>query len=1128
MQRVRLPSTLCAYSLDQAGCLSFPKLFKCATAMLLFLAPVDLQALSADPAKPNILYILADDLGYGDVSFQNPNSKIRTPRLDGLAAQGMCFSSAHAPSALCTPSRYSILCGEFCWRSRLKSGVLHAWDEPVLPSEKLTVPTLLREHGYATGCFGKWHLGLSWPFVGVNPAGFDRVVNASDINWNGRISGGPVDHGFDYYFGVNIANEPPYAYVLNDRIVGFPSVQYESATGLQSHWAGPGVPGWDWSQVLPDVVSNAVGWLEGSTTQAQHRPFFLYLALPGPHQPVVPTAQFTGTSGAGLYGDYVQELDWAVGQVLDKLEATGASTNTLVIFTSDNGPDEFAYDRLAQYRHSSMGNLRGIKNDVWEGGLRVPFLARWPGKITAGSSNSQVICHVDFMRTVADLIGASLPADAAEDSISFLPALLGGQTVGVRSSLVLESGQGQFGFWTNGWMYIDSRTGDGHNPELEPLWFKQARGYPATNIYPALLYDLVHDLPECTNLYAQQFAFCGQLQAGLHHERGLQTWCGVDSASWTNRANWSQQSSPAGCDLVYSNTITAADSTQILGANLSINSLSFLGATQRVTVQAGGPFSLTISNGLDMSLACSDLLLETPVCLAQSQVWTVCSNRTLTTDAPISLDHFDLMLCGPGNFIFSNSVSGSGELTIRGSGFVVLAGSNTFSGGIELSGGGFLAAQHPQALGSGPLDIPNHSTLQVGPGVSLGNPITVYGYGGTLQNHPRGALNTCRPGIAELSGPVSLVGDAGISAQGFGSFLVLNGPVSGNGNLTVMTGAGTVVLGATNFYTGTTVIHGRLKLAGGPDRLPKGTQVLLADSTAASLDLNGNPQTVRSLSGGGTNGGSVALANGVLTIDQDLSTYYAGSLSGAGEVVKTGTGMLTLAGACAYTGLTMVRGGGLQVNGELLDSSIIVSGGTLGGTGLISGPVTIETSGILSPGPGLGTLTISNSLTLTDGSTTVIQVDPVQRAASRVEGLNQINYAGSLVVNNPEPSGSLSAGDFFQIFGASTATGTFSAIQPSPGPGLAWSFDSATGTLSVVNAGNGALSAGTRPPIRASRVDTSHLVISWPVPGFRLQAQTNSISNAATNWFDYPGSITSPLVVPIDPKTKALFFRLVP
>jgi arylsulfatase A len=301
---VRPPSTTWA-AFGQPSSLRL--LVRAATVVLLGLAgPLQVNAAPSTPTTPNILFILADDLGYGDLSYQNPSSKIQTPRLDALASQGMCFSSAHAPSGLCTPSRYSLMCGQFCWRSRLKSGVLNAWDEPIIPRERVTVASMLRGQGYATGCFGKWHLGMSWPFVGVIPTGFDTTVKASDINWNRRISGGPIDHGFDYFFGINIANEAPYAYVLNDHVMGLPTAQYDTATGLQSHWAGPGVPGWDWSRVLPDVVSNAVDWLQQSVWQTPARPFFLYLALPGPHQPVVPTSRFEGTSQAGLYGDYVQ------------------------------------------------------------------------------------------------------------------------------------------------------------------------------------------------------------------------------------------------------------------------------------------------------------------------------------------------------------------------------------------------------------------------------------------------------------------------------------------------------------------------------------------------------------------------------------------------------------------------------------------------------------------------------------------------------------------------------------------------------------------------------------------------------------------------------------------------------
>ena len=1063
-------------------------------------------------SKPNILFILADDLGYGDLSCQNPNSKIQTPRLDVLASQGMCFSSAHAPSGLCTPSRYSLMCGQFCWRSRLKSGVLNAWDEPVIPSDRLTVASMLREQGYATGCFGKWHLGMSWPFVGVIPPGFDTRVKASDLNWNRRINGGPIDHGFDYFFGFNIANEPPYAYVLNDHALGDPSAHYDTATGLQSHWAGPGVPGWDWSRVLPEVVTNAVDWLQRSSWQNPVRPFFLYLALPGPHQPVVPNARFTGTSQAGLYGDYVQELDWAVGQILDGLQTSGA-TNTLVIFTSDNGPDEFTYQRIEQYNHSSMGALRGIKDDLWEGGHRVPFIARWPGQIAAGTLNSQVICHVDFMRTVADLVGARLPANAAEDSISFLPALVGGTPASVRSSLILESGHGQFGLWTNRWMFIDSSTGDGHNPEFEPLWFKQSRGYTVTKNYPALLYDLTRDLAQATNLYSQQATLSTQLQTILRHQRGIQTWCGTQSGSWTNCGNWSQNSLPAGCDLVYSNLSSGAVFSQILGANVSINSLSLLSLAQPLTLQAGGPFSLTIANGIDMSLASSDLVLNTPLALAESQVWIVTSNRTLKVNGPISLNGSDLMISGHGNVVASNTISGAGRLTMRGSGFFLLGGRNTYCGGTEVSGGGFLVAQSAGALGSGSVDIPNNSTLQVEPGVSLTNHLTIQGNGGTVQNVTYGAITLCHRGHAEIQGPITLIDAAAVGVHAPGGVLIFTGPISGDANVTILPGGGLVVLATHNSYTGSTLIEGKLALAGGNERLPATTQVFLANSTNASLDLGNNHQTIRLLSGGG----KVTLANGTLVINQDIPSVYAGALNGTGEVIKTNSGVLTLAGANSFNGTATVSGGRLQVNGVLCDSSVVVRSATLSGTGVITGPVRIEAGGILTPGPGLGTLTVSNSLTLAENSTTSIQIDSFRQTTATVAGLSQIHYGGFLSVSDISATHALAAGQSFQVFSASTATGQFSAIQPSPGPGLAWAFYPANGTLAVV----------AQPNLRASQADPSHFTVTWSGAGFRLQAQSNSLSPSAANWFDYPGATTSPVTVPFDPANRALFLRLV-
>jgi autotransporter-associated beta strand protein len=1083
--------------------------------LLWFLGNHQLTATPAPGANPNIVLILADDMGYGDLACQNPNSKIRTPRLDGLASQGMLFNSAHAPSALCTPSRYSLMTGQFCWRSRLKSGVLNAWDEPLLPPDRLTIASLLHRQGYATGYFGKWHLGMSWPFVGSTPPGFDTTVKASDIDWSRRISGGPVDRGFDHFLGVNIANEPPYTYVLNDHVVGIPDVQYATVTGLQSHWAGPGVAGWEWSQVLPTVVSNAEAWLERCAAQAQAHPFFLYLALPGPHQPIVPTTQFLGTSGAGIYGDYVQELDWAVGKVLDKLENSGAASNTLVIFTSDNGPDEFTYQRLQQYGHSSIGTLRGIKNDLWEGGHRVPFIARWPGKIVPGTESRQLICHVDLMRTFAEIVNTQVPANAAEDSISFLPAMLGKASPSARSSLVLESGPGQFGLRTNDLMFIDSRTGDGHNPELEPLWFKQIRDYPLTNTYPALLYDLGRDPAEGTNLYAKEFPVAAKMKAWLGKQRAMQTWDGLVSGDWTVFANWSQSNSPAGYDLVYSNSIGSANYTQQLCTNFNVNSLIFEASAQPVTLWPGGLFTLTISNGIDLRLAASDLTIQAPVALAQSQSWNISGNHTLTVGAPVSLKDCELMICGSGTVNLTNAVSGTGRLLVRSSGVVSLAGNNSFTRGTELSGGGFLVAKSSHALGMGSLEIPNNSTLQVEPGVALMNPITAAGRGVGVQNVHQGAIIVSGAGSGTLDGSVNLSDNTAFRATQSDSVLIFNGPITGDANVTVLPGAGTVIFGGKNVYTGATYVQGTLKLAGGPERLPARTALLLANSPGALLGLD-KDQTAGMLSGGGTGGGDVALASGTLIVDQDTDTIYAGSLKGAGGLIKTNRGMLSLTGVSTYTGMTRVSGGALVVNGTLRDSAVMVSDGALlGGTGTITGPVTIENSGSLSLG--LGTLTISNDLILAEGSRTSVEVDPVRHVLGRVQGLSSLSCGGTLVINNVTTTGSFTVGERFRIFDTAAAAGQFSSIVPAPGPGLAWNVATA-GLLKVV----------AQPILRASRTDAHHVLVSWSDPSFHLQLQTNFLSGKRnTNWYDYPGASTSPLIIPIDLSNQALFLRLV-
>ena len=1070
------------------------------------------------PARPNIVLILADDLGYGDLGCQNPRSKIPTPHLDRLASQGMRFTDAHASSALCTPSRYSLLTGQHCWRSRLKQGVLNMWDEPLIRPEQLTIAGMLRNQGYRTSCFGKWHLGLAWPFKGVVAQGFDTQVSSADINWSRRISGGPVDCGFDYYFGVNVPNEPPYAFIENDHVVGVPAVDYPTVKGQQGHWAGPGVAGWDWTQVLPQITSNTVRWIEGATSAAQ--PFFLYASLVGPHQPVVPAAQFQGASGAGAYGDYVAEVDWAVGQVLEALEAAGVATNTLVLFTSDNGPDAFAYARIQQYRHESMGELRGIKSDIWEGGHRVPFIASWPGTVAAGTTNAQTICLIDLIRTLAQVVGAELPASAGQDSVSFLPALLGNVPNGLSNRLLLlESGMGQFGIRSNSWMYIDSSTGDGHNPELEPMWFKRYRKYGSEQPRPALLYDLNKDLAQGTNLLDSRPRIAGELRAQLISQRSKVIWNGARSHDWGTGRNWLLASGPAGADVLYTNVPGLANFEQTLANSFAINTLTLdASVSNEVQITAKSAGRLMIANGIDLTAANVDLNIAAPVQLNQSQVWGLGVGRRLTIARPLALNDFTLSLCGEGDAYLSGPISGSGELRLRNSGDTVLAGMNTFSGVVELSGGGVLVARANAALGQATVLIPNNSTLQLAPGVIITNRAFVYGYGAQRGGIAFGAINLRGQGSGTYAGPIVLSGNTGIGCRDIGGVLRIAGTIAGDANLLIMPGAGLTVFGTNQLYSGRTLLYGRLQLSRGHGRLPSGTDLVLAVGASAQLDLNGNDQTLASINGVGALGGNISLGGATLTVTPSRLDMYRGNISGPGNLEVAGSGTWVLSGSNTFTGSTTIRSGFLVVNGSLGGDLVNVQGGTLSGSGSFTSPVVVGNGGALDLLVASRPLTIHNALTLSPGSRTSIALDPLHGQNGGIRGLTSASYGGILVVSNMSPATVFRAGQQFAIFSAQESGGNFSQITPAPGPGLAWRFEPARGVLAVV----------VQPALHVVSTATIPSVLSWRGSGFHLQVLTNAHNLATPDaWVDYPGGGISPVVLPHDLGTNPVFFRLV-
>jgi arylsulfatase A len=461
---------------------------------------------SAATNRPNIVVILADDLGYGDLGCYNKDSKIPTPNLDRLATQGMRFTDAHAPTSVCSPTRYALLTGRYAWRSPLKRGVLAPWDKPIITADRLTVASLLRQQGYLTAAIGKWHLGWTWPTKdGAAPS--SATNRLSNVDFTKPIADGPITRGFDTYFGVDVPNYPPYVFIENDRTVGVPSLPDAGRAELFNR-PGPMLPGWRMVDILPALTRRAVSWIGSNATAG--RPFFLYFPLTSPHYPVVPAPEFKGKSKAGDYGDYVCQTDWTVGQVVEALQRAGVADNTLVIFTSDNGPEitgevnPGAYDRAKEFQHFSMGELRGAKRDMWEGGHRVPFLARWPGRIQPGAVSAETICHADLMATIAALLGAPLPPNAGEDSFSILPVLLGQKSEQpARVATVHHSGSGKFAIRKGDWVLIDAPSGDDNGVHGEPQWLKEQRGYVKNNL-PGELFNVREDLSERRNHYAEQ------------------------------------------------------------------------------------------------------------------------------------------------------------------------------------------------------------------------------------------------------------------------------------------------------------------------------------------------------------------------------------------------------------------------------------------------------------------------------------------------------------------------------------------------------------------------------------------------------------------------------------------------
>jgi len=490
--------------------------------------------LAAD--KPNVIIIYADDLGYGDLSCYGA-TKVKTPRIDSLATDGRLFTDGHSPSAVCTPSRYSLLTGEYPFRKNLFNPIFLK-SPLIMPEDTYTVADMMQNAGYETGIIGKWHLGFQ---------------EKSPVDWNAPLKPGPLELGFDYYYGVPTVNShPPFVYVENHHVVGhvydpqspdYDPFDYKQDAGKQGYTqpihekmkldhiggAKEAHSRYKDYEVGLHLAGKTVDWIDAN----KENPFFLILATTHIHHPFTPAPQFQGTSEAGLYGDFLHELDHIVGMIIDKLEAEGLTDNTMIVFTADNGGmmNDTAQEAYTEHQHRPNGALLGAKSDAWEGGHRVPFLVKWPAQVPAGTVSDQLISAVDLMPSLAQIIGHELPATASPDGVNMAEALTGDPAPQLRDHLISTPiRKGLLALRKGPWVYLSGQGSAGWNgkigghvnsgPRLIPFLGDSnsdvTNGMVRPDAPPAQLYNLQDDLSQTKNLYHEQPDLVQEMQSLLN------------------------------------------------------------------------------------------------------------------------------------------------------------------------------------------------------------------------------------------------------------------------------------------------------------------------------------------------------------------------------------------------------------------------------------------------------------------------------------------------------------------------------------------------------------------------------------------------------------------------------------
>ncbi|WP_109831744.1 sulfatase family protein [Reichenbachiella versicolor] len=458
------------------------------TIYLLLLSTISLTSCNQNKdvqvETPNVIVILADDMGYGDIQYYNKESKISTPNLNQLCEEGMMFTDAHTNSAVCTPTRYGLLTGRYAWRTRLKRGVLSGYSDHLIESSTMTIASLLKSKGYNTAVIGKWHLGQDLPWTQQVPAkanSLNYISNIEELDYTKSVQNGPNTIGFDYSYIIGGSLDMgPYVYFENGMATMVPDSLCPKVNFPAYIRSGETATDFNHQTAMDNFTERAITYI---SKQAQsENPFFLYFPLTGPHKPALPAERFIGKSGLGPYGDMVMQVDWTVGKVIQTLKETGIEENTLVIYTSDNGSYMYEYEAgepsheskpwiqgFAQDQHRANYVWRGTKADIYEGGHRVPFIVKWPSKIEPLTTSNQLIATNDVLATLAQIVGVKLENDEGEDSYSFYRELLGYNN-DARPPLIHHSVNGTFSLREGEWKLIASDgSGGRQNPKGKPF-----------------------------------------------------------------------------------------------------------------------------------------------------------------------------------------------------------------------------------------------------------------------------------------------------------------------------------------------------------------------------------------------------------------------------------------------------------------------------------------------------------------------------------------------------------------------------------------------------------------------------------------------------------------------------------